>query len=193
MRVALFVPCFVDQFFPRAAMAAVDVLRRVGVEVEFPEEQTCCGQPAFNTGYWDEARALAERYVKVFDGFDAIVCPSGSCTAMVRNAYPELLGRATGASERTYDFAEFLVKRLGVADVGARFPARVTYHDSCHALRELRIKDEPRQLLRNVRGLELVEMGEAETCCGFGGTFAVKLPAVSAAMNETKCRSIAAT
>lgn len=193
MRVALFVPCFVDQFFPRAAMAAVAVLRRVGVEVEFPEEQTCCGQPAFNTGYWDEARALAERYVKVFDGFDAIVCPSGSCTAMVRNCYPELLGRATGASERTYDFAEFLVKRLGVADVGARFPARVTYHDSCHALRELRIKDEPRQLLRCVRGLELVEMGEAETCCGFGGTFAVKLPAVSAAMNETKCQSIAAT
>jgi L-lactate dehydrogenase complex protein LldE len=193
MRVGLFVPCFVDQLFPAAGIAVVTVLRRLGVEVEYPVGQTCCGQPAFNTGYWGEARALAERYLEVFDGFDAIVCPSGSCTAMVRNFYPELLGQATPVTENTYDFAEFLVKRLGITDVGARFPARVTYHDSCHARRELRIKDEPRQLLRNVRGLELIEMTESETCCGFGGTFAVKLPMISAAMNETKCQSIADT
>jgi L-lactate dehydrogenase complex protein LldE len=215
MKVALFIPCFVDQFFPHVGKAMVAVLERVGVACEFPSEQTCCGQPAFNTGYWDEARVLARRYCKIFDRYDAIVSPSGSCTAMVRNFYPELLGlsdtvaaplrRDTGndgtAAERrgyraianTFEFSEFLVKKLGVTDVGAKFPAKVTYHDSCHTLRELRLKQEPRQLLRAVRGLELVEMTEAETCCGFGGTFAVKFPMISTAMDNVKCDSIVAT
>ena len=189
MRVALFIPCFVDQLFPHVGVAMVNVLQRLNVEVSYPEAQTCCGQPAFNTGYWDEARQLARRYAQVFAGHDAIVSPSGSCTAMVRNFYPEL-GIKVPA---TYEFAEFLVRKLGVTDVGAKFPARVTYHDACHALRELRLKDEPRQLLRNVRGLELVEMDDAETCCGFGGTFSVKFPAISEAMDRSKCDSITRT
>ncbi len=189
MRVALFIPCFVDQLFPQAGIAMVKVLRRLNIDVHFPAAQTCCGQPAFNTGYWNEARPLAERYREIFTGYDAVVCPSGSCTAMVRNFYPEL-GVTPPA---TYEFAEFLVRKLGVTDVGATFPAKVTYHDACHALRELRLKNEPRQLLRHVRGLELVEMDEAETCCGFGGTFSVKFPAISDAMTQTKCASITKT
>jgi L-lactate dehydrogenase complex protein LldE len=193
MRVALFIPCFIDQFFPNAGIAMVQVLRRLNVEVEYPKPQTCCGQPAFNTGYWNEARELAARYCEIFADAEAIVCPSGSCTAMVRNFYPELLGKSTHASANTFEFAEFLVRKLGVTDVGAKFPAKVTYHDACHALRELRLKDEPRQLLRNVKGLDLVEMSEAETCCGFGGTFSVKFPMISYAMDEVKCASIEKT
>jgi L-lactate dehydrogenase complex protein LldE len=228
MRVALFIPCFVDQFYPEVGKAMVAVLRRVGVEVCFPSEQTCCGQPAFNTGYWDEARTLAKRYCEIFNKYDAIVSPSGSCTAMVRNFYPELLSLSCH-SERseeprnnlapmadhseilrfaqddkqnesvarvcanTFEFSEFLVKKLSLADVGAKFPAKVTYHDSCHTLRELRLKEEPRTLLRAVQGLELVEMTEAETCCGFGGTFSVKFPTISTAMDDVKCQSIVAT
>jgi len=221
MRVALFIPCFVDQFFPEVGKAMVAVLRRVGVQPEFPPEQTCCGQPAFNTGHWDEARTLANRYVKVFAGYDAIVSPSGSCVAMVRKYYAKLLssachsersgeslnGRDSGISSseiirfaqddspaaKTFEFTEFLVKRLGVTEVGAKFAGRMTYHDGCHALRELGLKDEPRVLLRAVRGLELAEMAAAETCCGFGGTFSVKMPAISLAMDDVKCQSIVAT
>ena len=193
MRVGLFIPCFIDQLYPEVGKAMVTVLRRLNIAAEFPAEQTCCGQPAFNTGYWPEARELAERYLKIFAGYDAIVCPSGSCTAMVRNNYPQLLGAATPVTANTFEFSEFLVKKLGVTDVGARFPAKVTYHDSCHSLRELRLKDEPRQLLRNVRDLELIEMDKAETCCGFGGTFAVKFPVVSFAMDEVKIESIQRT
>src|SRR5712671_1915214 len=189
MRVGLFIPCFVDQLFPQVGIAMVTVLRRLKVDVDYPAAQTCCGQPAFNTGYWDEARQLAQRYQEIFAGYDAVVSPSGSCTAMVRNFYPEL-GIEPPA---TFEFAEFLVKKLGVTDVGAKFPAKVTYHDACHALRELRLKDEPRQLLRHVRGLELIEMNEAETCCGFGGTFSVKFPQISYAMDEVKCLSIQQT
>ncbi len=189
MRVGLFIPCFVDQLFPQVGIAMVRVLRRLKLDVAYPAAQTCCGQPAFNTGYWDEARQLAERYREIFAGYDTVVCPSGSCTAMVRNFYPEL-GVEPPA---TFEFAEFLVKKLGVTDVGARFPAKVTYHDACHALRELRLKDEPRQLLRHVRGLELIEMNEAETCCGFGGTFSIKFPAISRSMDEFKCRAIEQT
>jgi len=195
MRVALFIPCFVDQLFPNVAMAMVTVLRRLNVDVVYPPDQTCCGQPAFNTGYWDEARTLAKRHCEIFADAEAIVSPSGSCTAMVRNFYPELLGSAQLPTcvSKTYEFAEFLVRKLGVTDVGAKFPARVTYHDACHALRELRLKDEPRQLLRNVRGLELVEMDQAETCCGFGGTFSVKFPMISYAMDDVKVLSIQKT
>ena len=193
MRVALFIPCFIDQLFPIVGIAVVNVLRRLNIEVDYPAAQTCCGQPAFNTGYWDEARELAARYGEVFAGYDTIVCPSGSCVATVRNFHPELLGKATKITANTFEFGEFLVRKLGVTDVGARFPAKVTYHDSCHALRELRLKDEPRQLLRHVRDLELVEMGEAETCCGFGGTFSVKFPMISYAMDEVKVTSLQQT
>jgi L-lactate dehydrogenase complex protein LldE len=189
VRVGLFIPCFIDQLYPQVGIAMVRVLERLRIAVDYPADQTCCGQPAFNTGYWDEARELANRFLKVFAGYDAIVSPSGSCTAMTRNFYPEL----GVAVPPTYEFAEFLVRKLGVTDVGARFPAKVTYHDSCHALRELRLKHEPRQLLRHVQGLELLEMTEAETCCGFGGTFAVKFPMISYAMDEVKCGSIQAT
>ena len=206
MRVALFIPCFVDQFCPQVGVAMVNVLRRLGIEVYYPPEQTCCGQPAFNTGYWDEARALARRYCEVFADAEAVVSPSGSCVAMVRNFYPELLGVSTGGTgarpataaipacvSNTFEFSEFLVKKLGVTDVGARFPAKATYHDGCHALRELRLKEEPRQLLRHVRDLELIEMDNAETCCGFGGTFSVKFPRISCAMDGVKVASIQRT
>jgi len=199
MRVALFIPCFVDQLFPQVGIAMVTVLRRLNVDVYYPQEQTCCGQPAFNTGYWDEARELAKRYCEIFADADAIVSPSGSCTAMVRNFYPELLAGSVGGAgvpacvSNTFEFSEFLVRKLGVTDGGAKFPAKVTYHDACHAVRELRLKDEPRELLRNVKELELVEMSETETCCGFGGTFSVKFPMISYAMDEVKCTSIKQT
>jgi L-lactate dehydrogenase complex protein LldE len=190
--VSLFIPCFVDQLTPEVGLDAACVLRRIGCEIDFPEAQTCCGQPAFNTGYWDDARPLAERFLKVFRSTDAIVCPSGSCTTMVRNFYPELLAKTAQMDEarsiggRVFEFSEFLVKVAGVSDVGAQFPHRVAFHDACHGLRELHIKQEPRELLRHVAGLELVEMPRSEECCGFGGTFATKLGMISAAMGETK-------
>ena len=166
--------------------------------MNFPEAQTCCGQPAFNSGYWDEARPLAERFVAIFRSADAVVCPSGSCTTMVRNFYPELLagtplaGELANLTARVYEFTEFLVKIANVTDVGACFPHRVAYHDACHALRELRLKQEPRELLRRVRDLELVEMPYCEECCGFGGTFATKFPMISSAMGETKAAHVEA-
>ncbi len=195
-KVSLFIPCFVDQLNPQVGIDVVRVLRRIGYEIDFPEDQTCCGQPAFNTGYWDEARPLAERFVRVFTGAEAVVSPSGSCTTMVRNFYPELLqgthwhDEAVRLGQRVYEFAEFLVKVAKVTDVGATFPHKVTYHDSCHGLRELHMKQEPRELLRNVRGLELVEMPYSEDCCGFGGTFSTKFPMISAAMGDTKAGNI---
>ncbi|HLV95471.1 MAG TPA: (Fe-S)-binding protein [Candidatus Acidoferrales bacterium] len=191
-KVSLFIPCFVDQLTPEVGMDAARVLRRIGCEVDFPEEQTCCGQPAFNTGYWDDARPVAERFLRVFRSAEAIVCPSGSCTTMVRNFYPELLAgaglvdEARSVGKRVYEFSEFLVKVAGVSDVGARFAHRVAFHDACHGLRELHIKQEPRELLRHVGGLELIEMPRSEECCGFGGTFATKFGMISAAMGETK-------
>jgi len=203
MRVALFVPCFVDQLFPRAAISLVTVLERLGHTVHYPTEQTCCGQPAFNTGYWNEARQVATRFIDVFEktGCDAIVSPSGSCTAMVRVFYKELFKESDMAfrkrmamvTENTFEFSEFLTKKLNITDVGAKFPAKVTFHDSCHLLRELRCKNEPRQLLRAVKGLELVEMKECETCCGFGGTFSAKFPSISTAMDDVKIKSIQET
>jgi L-lactate dehydrogenase complex protein LldE len=198
MKVALFIPCFVDQLMPEVGLDTARVLRRIGCEINFPKEQTCCGQPAFNSGYWSDARPLAERFVRVFQSAEAVVCPSGSCTTMVRNFYPELLaatalhGEARQLGKRVFEFSEFLVKVAQRKDVGASFPHRVAYHDACHALRELRLKQEPRELLRNVRGLELVEMQYSEDCCGFGGTFAAKFNMISAAMGEEKAASAAA-
>ncbi|MEA3208795.1 MAG: L-lactate dehydrogenase complex protein LldE [Chthoniobacter sp.] len=196
MRITLFVPCFIDSLYPNVAISMVQVLERLGHEVEYPENQTCCGQPPFNSGYWDEARTVAVKQLEVFRNAEVIVSGSGSCGAMFKVFYPELFqntpqeAAAKALSAKTYEFSEFLVNKLGVRDVGAKFESKVTFHDGCHGLRELGTKGAPRELLRNVKGLELVEMGEAEACCGFGGMFAVKFPQISTAMAEVKCNSI---
>ncbi|OLB07310.1 MAG: Fe-S oxidoreductase [Gemmatimonadetes bacterium 13_2_20CM_69_27] len=199
MRVSLFVTCLADQLWPAAAVGAVRVLRRVGCDVQFDERQTCCGQPAFNTGYRPDACALARRLIEIFEssGADAIVSPSGSCTAMLHH-YEQLLedagwrARARALAERTYELSSFLVNRLGVDDVGASFAGRLTWHDACHGLRDLKIREEPRRLLHHVRGAELVELppASAETCCGFGGTFSVKYPEISVAILDEKVDAI---
>ena len=180
MRVALFVTCLVDTLFPRAGIATVQVLERVGCQVEFPADQTCCGQMHRNTGAGVEASTLARRLPEVFAGYDTIVTPSASCAATVRETTD--LG--------VFELSEFLVRKLGVEDVGASFPHRVTYHPTCHSLRALRVGDAPLRLLRAVRGLELVELPEAQECCGFGGTFAIKNADVSLAMLDDKLRCV---
>jgi L-lactate dehydrogenase complex protein LldE len=198
-RIALFIPCFVDQMSPQIGLDTVTVLRRVGYQVEYPEDQTCCGQPGFNTGQWDAARACAERFVKVFRSYDQIVCPSGSCTSMVRTHYPELLkdsglkADAVAVGKRTFELSEFLVKVAGITDVNAEFRHSVTYHPACHATRELGIYDEPIALLSRVKGLDLRLMKDANECCGFGGMFSTKFGMISAAMGETKIGNIEAT
>ncbi len=199
-RVSLFVTCLVDQFFPRVGLSMVDVLERIGYEVDFPEAQTCCGQPAFNTGYREEARQVARHFLEVFAGAEYVVVPSGSCTSMITKHYQELFRKEPKWLEmtervvpRVWEFSKFLLEVARVEDVGARFEGVVTYHDSCHALRELRIQEGPRRLLSRVRGLTLREMGKSEECCGFGGTFSVKFPDVSGGMVRTKIDSIVET
>lgn len=197
--VTLFVPCFVDQLAPQVALDMAAVLQRVGYEVRYPEEQTCCGQPAFNAGFWDEARPVAERFVRVFRDAEIVVCPSGSCTALVRCSYPELLAQsplraeAVSLGARVFELSQFLVDVAGVTDVGASFAGTVTYHDSCHLLRELHVKEQPRRLLKAVSGLKLVEMTSSEECCGFGGVFSVKFPEISGAMGEVKATHVEAS
>ena len=200
--VSLFVTCLVDQFFPEVGEGVVKTLRHLEVDVDFPQGQTCCGQPALNGGYQDQAREVARRFLEVFQESEYIVAPSGSCTTMVRLFYPALFhddsklrDRAQALADRTYEFSEFLVKVLGVTELGARLPAptRVTYHDACHALRELGISQEPRALLRSVQGVELVESEGHEVCCGFGGTFSVKYPEVSSAILQEKVDHIRET
>ncbi|WP_101256014.1 (Fe-S)-binding protein [Streptomyces barkulensis] len=202
MRVALFVTCVTDTLYPGTGRAALAVLERLGVEVDFPLAQSCCGQPQFNTGYRRETEPLVRRFAEVFRGYDHIVTPSGSCAAMVRENHPRIAARALGgrraaeaaeAASRTYELSEFLVDVLGVTDVGAYYPHTVTYHPTCHGLRTLGLGDRPRRLLENVRGLELVELPGARECCGFGGTFAVKNAAVSAAMGADKARNVEGT
>ena len=199
-RVALFVTCLVDQLFPQIGLSMAEVLERLGYQVDFPAAQTCCGQPAFNSGFRGEARIVARHFLDVFRGAEYIVSPSGSCTAMVRCHYPELfhkdperLAESRVLGPRVYEFSEFLTKVAGCEDVGARWEGVVTYHDSCHSLRELQVKEGPRRLLRNVRGLELREMDACEECCGFGGTFSVKFGEVSGAIVGTKIESIRRT
>jgi L-lactate dehydrogenase complex protein LldE len=199
IRAHLFITCLGDQFFPRVGESVVKVLGRLGVEVAFNPAQTCCGQPAFNTGYRQEAREVAARVLDLYEDVEYIVAPSGSCTSMLRVFYPELfaddparLRQARSLGGRVYEFSEFLVKVLKVEDVGASFRGRVTYHDSCHLLRELGIESEPRKLIRAVRGVELVEMQDYKLCCGFGGTFSVKFPEVSVAMGEDKLKAATA-
>jgi L-lactate dehydrogenase complex protein LldE len=199
VRVSLFVPCFVDQLTPRVGLASAKVLKRLGHEVEFRSAQTCCGQPSFNSGQWDVAREAALRAIEVFKGAEVVVGPSGSCVAMIRQFYPELLkdtphaAVAADLAGRTYEFSEFIVRKLGLEDVGATFARKVTYHDGCHALRELRLKEEPRRLLRAVKGLELIETEEGDTCCGFGGLFSAKFPMISTAMVQVKGGALART
>ncbi len=199
MTVTLFIPCFVDLMYPEVGISMVRILEKLGHKIDYPEELTCCGQPAFNSGYWDEARAVAVNVLRRLENSEAVVIASGSCGAMLKVFYPELFAKTPDApkalalSEKCFEFSDFLVNRLGVTDVGAHFPATVTFHDGCHGLRELGLKKPARALLSNVRGLTLVEMKEAETCCGFGGTFAAKFPSISTAMGEVKCASAAET
>ena len=205
-RVALFVTCMVDMLYPEVGMATVELLERQGIEVVFPSEQTCCGQPAFNAGYRDEARPLARRFVDIFEPLvrsgqvDALVAPSGSCVAMTTHFYDVLFEddplyrqRAAILAGVTFELTEFLVDVLGVTDVGAHFAGKLTYHASCHLLRELRVDRQPRALLEHVAGAEQVPLTGADECCGFGGLFAVKNAAISSAMGRRKTQNIAAT
>ncbi|AXI77377.1 (Fe-S)-binding protein [Peterkaempfera bronchialis] len=206
MRVAIFVTCVNDALYPDTGRAVVRLLERLGVEVDFPAAQSCCGQPQYNTGYRHETEPLLRRFATAFEGYDHVVAPSGSCAAMVRDNYPRMgaraaaEGRGTALAEaaaavvpRVYELTEFLVDVLGVEDVGAYFPHTVAYHPTCHGLRLLGLGDRPTRLLRAVRGLRLLELPGAEECCGFGGTFAVKNAAVSAAMGADKADAVRGT
>ncbi len=199
MRVALFITCFNDTLFPETGRATGRLLERLGVGVDFPLEQTCCGQMHFNTGYQREAIPLVRRFVEVFKNYETVVAPSGSCVGMVRELYPmaaglandkQLLYEVEELAPRVFELSEFLVKRLGVTDVGAYYPHRVTYHPTCHSLRMIKVGDAPLELLRAVRGIDLVELGEAKECCGFGGTFAIKNADTSTAMLSDKLRHV---
>lgn len=201
MRIALFATCLADAMFPDAAIATVQLLERLGHDVTFPDKQTCCGQMHVNTGYLREAADLVRHHVEVFEqsGADAVVAPSGSCVGSVRHQHAmvarragdeALAERAEAVSSRTYELSELLVDVLGLTDVGAYYPHRVTYHPTCHSLRMLRVGDKPLQLLRHVRGLDLVELPAADSCCGFGGTFAIKNSDTSTAMLADKMTSV---
>jgi L-lactate dehydrogenase complex protein LldE len=190
MRVALFATCLGDTLFPQTLKAVVRLLERLDCDVDFPMAQTCCGQMHFNTGYREQTLPLARRLGEAFSGYDAVVAPSGSCAAMVRDIYPKLHEVDTDLPGKTYELSEFLVDVLGVTDVGAYFPHRVTYHPTCHSLRMLGVGQRPLRLLREVRDLDLVELPEAESCCGFGGTFAVKNAETSTAMLGDKMRCV---
>jgi L-lactate dehydrogenase complex protein LldE len=195
MKVTLFIPCFVDLMYPRVGVSMVKILERLGHDIKCPEELACCGQPPFNSGHWDEARSVAGKVVERLKDAEVVVVASGSCGAMLKVFCPELFaGRpeeqaARQLAAKCFEFSDFLVTKLGITDLGAKFPARVTFHDGCHGLRELGNKMPPRQLLGKVQGLELIEMKDAEVCCGFGGTFATKFPMISTAMGEVKCAS----
>ena len=201
VKAQLFITCLAEQFFPNVLKGMVGLLERLGVQVAFPREQTCCGQPFFNGGYRTQARELAMKWLDVFgptDGF--IVSPSGSCVDMVRHHFPELFSpgspehrRATEVGARTFEFTQFLVNQLKVTDLGARFPSKVTYHASCHLLRGLGAREEPKALLRGVEGLQLIPLPGEETCCGFGGVFSVIYPEVSGSMMEAKAHAINST
>lgn len=192
MRVSLFITCLLDAFYPRVGQSTVRLLERLGLQVDFPEQQTCCGQPAFNSGFEDAARTVATTLLDAFQDSEYVVAPSGSCVAMVRHYFPTMFAGtarekdAVALAARTYELCEFLVHKLDVTDVGARMSARVTYHASCHGTRGLGVLDEPLQLLREVEGLELVDLPYVEDCCGFGGTFAVKFAELSADMGKAK-------
>ena len=192
MKVQLFIPCFVDQLYPQTAFNMVKVLEKACCDVEYNTNQTCCGQPAFNAGFQTEAKKVAEKFLKDFDTPDYIVAPSASCVGFVRNYYGKLFENSSqhnlvkNLSLRIFEFTEFLTNILKIENFGAVLNAKATYHDSCAGLRECKIKEGPRNLLKKVKGLQLIEMAETETCCGFGGTFAVKFDAISNAMADQK-------
>lgn len=198
--VSLFIQCLVDTMFPATGEAMITVFNRLGLAYDYPLGQTCCGQPAFNSGYRTDAAAAARHFIEQFEDAEVIVCPSGSCVYMVRHHYPELFAddpplqsRAMAVGAKTFEFTEYLVDELGIEDVGAEFSGTVTYHDSCHLHRGLGIAEQPRTLLQNVRGLELIEMQDSDTCCGFGGTFSVNYPGISVAMADEKIDNILAS
>jgi L-lactate dehydrogenase complex protein LldE len=192
MKVQIFIPCFVDQLYPQTGFNMVKVLEKAGCEVDYNTNQTCCGQPAFNAGFWDESRAVCTKFLKDFESADYVVSPSASCVGFVRNYYSKLFENSSLHSQvknlgsRIFEFTEFLTTILKIEHFGAQLNATATYHDSCAALRECSIKEGPRRLLANVKGLQLSEMKDVETCCGFGGTFAVKFDAISVAMADQK-------
>jgi L-lactate dehydrogenase complex protein LldE len=199
MNVQLFIPCFVDQLYPETAFNMVKVLEKAGCSVTYNASQTCCGQPAFNAGFWDEAKAVCGKFLKDFAGTDYIVAPSASCVGFIRNYYSKLFENSSlhhevvDIGKRAYEFSEFMINVLKIDNVGASLPGKATYHDSCAGLRECKIKAEPRKLLSNVKGLQLTELNDVETCCGFGGTFAVKFEAISIGMGEQKVENALAT
>lgn len=193
MRVDVFIPCFIDQFYPETAESFVSVLKNVGCDVSYNLEQTCCGQPAYNSGYWKEAKTVASKFLDDFGQADIVVAPSASCTGFIRNYYHKLfeddvrlLEKTNQIRKRVFEFSDFLVNHLKVTDLGAEFKHKITFHDSCAGIREYGIKEEPRKLLEDVKGLELIEMEKLDTCCGFGGTFAAKFHHISTAMTEQK-------
>lgn len=199
MTVQIFIPCFIDQLYPQTAFNMIKLLKKAGCDVEYNTEQTCCGQPAFNAGFRDESKEVCSKFIKDFRGTEYIVAPSASCVGFVRNYYMKMFGNSSMHNEvkelgkKTYELTDFLVNVLNFEKFGASFEAAVTYHDSCAALRECGIKKEPRKLLENVKGLELVEMNDVETCCGFGGTFAVKFEPISIGMADQKALNAMAT
>jgi L-lactate dehydrogenase complex protein LldE len=199
MLVDIFIPCFIDQLYPTTAWNMVRVLEKAGCTVNYNPNQTCCGQPAFNAGYWDQCKDVGEKFIKDFPNDRYIVSPSASCVGMVKNYYGELFHNTTLRTEcksvqrNIYELSDFLVNILKVTDFGAHFDGKVTYHDSCSGLREVGIKQEPRTLLANVKGLELIEMIDTETCCGFGGTFSVKYEPIAVGMAEQKVINVEAT
>lgn len=202
VRVALFIPCYVDLVNPEVGVSVVRVLRRLGAEIVYPEGQTCCGQPAFNSGFFDEARAVARHFLSVFEKerFDYVVCPSGSCATMVSHYYPFIFKdladdreRSEALGHRVREFSDFLVNVLGAKDLEARYEGKAVFHCGCHQRRELGVLEEPQKLLRNVEALDLLEWENEELCCGFGGTFAVKMPDVSVAMADEKIKALEAS
>lgn len=199
MNVQIFIPCFVDQLYPQTGFNMIKVLEKAGCTVSYNSSQTCCGQPAFNAGFWDDAKTVCSKFIRDFSGDDYIVAPSASCVGFVKNYYGRLFDNSSlhheiaSLNKRIFEFSEFMIRILQVEDVGAELKGKATYHDSCTGLREVHIKSEPRKLLSHVKGLELAEMKDVETCCGFGGTFAVKYEPISIGMGEQKVENALAT
>lgn len=199
--VSLFVTCIVDAIYPRTGVSVVQILEHLGVEVRFPLAQTCCGQPAYNSGFWEDAKTVARQFLRAFEGAEVIVTPSGSCATMVRHYYPSLFqddpewrDRANWAANITWEFTEYLVDGLGVTDLGAKVePTTVAFHDACHGLRGLGLHDQARKLVAQVEGVTIAEMNDADRCCGFGGLFAVKMAEISGAMLKEKVQNIEAS
>jgi L-lactate dehydrogenase complex protein LldE len=199
MNVQIFIPCFIDQLYPNVGFNMVKILEKAGCTIEYNANQTCCGQPAFNAGFWGEAKDVCSKFLKDFEGADFIVGPSASCVGFVRNYYSKLFDNSSVHNDvkdltgRIFELSEFLIKILNIDDLGAELHAKATYHNSCAALRECKVKAEPQQLLSKVKGLEMIEMADNETCCGFGGAFAVKFEPISVAMADQKVNNAVAT